>query len=63
MAEPAAAAAPTGASVLAEPLTMLDLPVAKVVSGARARKRRCEEASASALQVEQRLKGAKIHRA
>ena len=62
-AELGAAEAPTGAIAVAESLTMLDLPVAKVVSGARARKLRREEASASAQEVEQRLKGAKIHRA
>ena len=58
----AAAAVPTGAMPVTEPLTMLDLPVAKVVSGTRARKLRREEASASAQKVELRLKGAKIHR-
>ena len=58
-----AAAAPSEAIAVAEPLTMVDLPVGKVISQAVARKRRCEEASASALEVEQRLKGAKIHRA
>ena len=58
----AAAAVPTGAMPVTEPLTMLDLPVAKVVSGTRARKLRREDASASAQKVELRLKGAKIHR-
>ena len=58
-----AAAATTGAMAVAEPLTMVELPMAKVISQAVARKRRREDASASALEVEQRLKGAKIHRA
>ena len=61
--ESGAAAALTGAMAVAEPLTRVDLPVAKVISQTVARKRRREEASASALEGEQRLKGAKIHRA
>lgn len=55
--ESGAAAALTGA------IAMVDLPVAKVISQAVARKRLREQASASALEVELRLKGAKIHRA
>jgi hypothetical protein len=59
----AVADAATDAIAVAEPLTMANLPVAKVVSRAVARKRQRKDASASALEVEQCLKGAKIHRA
>ena len=57
---PALSEAAMDAIAIAEPLTMVDLHTAKVVSGNLARKRRREEASASALEVELRLKGAKV---